>query len=333
MGNKTWSKWTPDVLDSFKQDYPTCEWEELLAKYPFSKLTMATKASELGIKRLVGRPMRYSKEDDDKIAELFENGASDEEIGKMLNRTASGIHTRRQRLGLLDRPGRWTDEENRILYMYYDKMPAQEVSAMLVNRSRDSVVTHAMLLGLKGYRPYSEYADEDERFITENYLTMSDEELGAVLGHPRTSIKNRRNKLGLHRPIPQTQYDDITAYFRKYNTEWKKRSMDACGHRCVVTFERFDDIHHLKSLNTIVKCAIAGTVFDSEDFDINTASEDEKRMLVRLISTEQCKYGFGLCLKRSVHTRFHNIYGYGDNTPEQFMEFIKEYYPNSKLPT
>lgn len=331
MGNKTWSKWTPDILESFKQDYPTCEWEELLAKYPFSKLTMATKASELGIKRLVGRPVRYSKEDDEKIVELFESGASDEEIGKVMNRTASGICARRQRLGLLERPGRWTDEENQILYMYYDKMPAQEISAMLVNRSRDSVVIHAMALGLKGYRPYNEYTDEDECFITENYLTMNDEELGMVLGHPGASIKNRRNKLGLHRPVPKTQYDDITSYFRKNNAEWKKQSMDTCGYRCVVTSERFDDIHHLTSLNTIVRRAIVGTIFDNEDFDINTARESEKRMLIKLISAEQSKYGFGLCLKKSVHTHFHNIYGYGDNTSEQFTEFIKEYYPDSKL--
>lgn len=333
MGRKTWSKWTPEVLTSFTTDYPTCEWEELLAKYPFTKMTMTAKASELGIKRLVGRPERYSKEDDKKIAELFESGVSDEEIGLALNRTASGINTRRQRLGLLERPGRWTEEENQILYMYYDKIPAHEVSAMLVNRSRNSVVTHAMQLGLKGYRPYNEYVDEDSIFITENYLTMSDEQLGTVLGHSRASIKNRRNKLGLHRPTPQTQYDDIASYFRKNNAEWKKQSMEACGYRCVITSKRFDDIHHQTSLNTIVKRAIAETVFDSEDFDINMANEDEKRTLVKLISAEQRKYGFGLCLERSVHTHFHNIYGYGNNSPEQFMEFVREYYPNSKFRT
>lgn len=331
MGRKTWSKWTPEILESFQKDYPTCEWEELLDKYPFSKLTMSCKASELGLRRLIGRPMRYSKEDDAKIIELFEGGASDTEIGNILNRTTCGIKTRRQRLGLLERPGCWTDEENQILYMYYDKMPAQDVSAMLCNRSRNAVVAHAMLLGLKGYRPYIGYTDEDERFIAENYLSMSDEDMGAALGHPRASIKNRRNKLGLHRPAQQTQYDDIISYFRKYNTEWKKQSMQACRYRCIVTSERFDDIHHITSLNTIVKRAIAGTVFDSEDFDINIASKDEKHILVNLISSEQSKCGLGLCLKRNIHTHFHNIYGYGDNTPEQFMKFIKEYYPNSQL--
>lgn len=326
--SKSWSKWTPEVVENFKIDYVYLDWDELLKRYPFAKGSLVAKASELGVKRRTGKQIKYSHEEDRVIIDHFNNGFDDEEIGRLLGRTASSVTCRRQKLGLLVRPGAWTEHENNILRMHYNSMPAADVTKMLPGRSKDAVVLHAAVLGLSGYRSYHEYTPDEELYISQNYLAMSDSEMGAVLGHPEASIKNRRNKLGLHRPKMQTKYEDAVAYFRKHNSDWKHESMRACGYKCYITGERFDEIHHLVSLNTIVAQACDNAGIDLDQFNPNTATDEDKSCFLEAVKAEQAKYPLGVCLRREEHTRFHNKYGYGNNTAEQFIEFLDINYPN-----
>lgn len=328
--SKTWTRWTSSVIDEFKIDYPYMEWDELMRKYPFKKGTIAAKASELGIKRMVGA-VYYTPDEDQVIIDGFYNGLSDKEISISLSRSEYSVEIRRQRLGLKHRPGQWTDPENDILRKYYSVMPAESVAKMLPGRSRDAVVLHAARLGLSGYRGYHEYTSAEEQYIVDNYLDMTDAEIGKSLGHSKESIKNRRNRLGCHRPKERSRYDGASEFFRKYNSEWKEDSMRACGYRCIVTGKRFDDIHHLVSLNTIIIDACADKNIDIMSFDPNYASEAEKLEFIDAVKSEQAKHPLGVCLSKEVHTQFHNRYGYGNNTPDQFYEFINTYYPELSI--
>lgn len=324
MAKNSWSKWTDETVEKFKVMYPDSEWDVLLSTFPFSKSSMASKACELGI----SRRKVYSSDEDLFIQQCFDQGMPDSEIAELLPmRTATGISTRRQKLGII--AGRkWSAAENELLRNLYGTMPSDEVVKHFPKRSRNAIISHAISLGLAGYRDYHPYTDYEHEFIRKNYLSMSDVEMGEALGHPACSIKNRRNKLGCHRADSTTKYDDTALYIRRHNDSWKLESMRRCGYKCILTGERFDDIHHLTSQNTIIRATYMAENINVENFNINSLNDNERAAFLSAFYKEQSKHPFGVCLTRDIHKHFHNEYGYGNNTPEQFYEFVERFYPD-----
>ena len=66
------------------------------------------------------------------------------------------------------------------------------------------------------------------------------------------------------------------------------------------------------------------------DIDINQCSSDDKKNILKEFFTEQDKYPLGVCITADLHHKFHAIYGFGYNTPEQFFEFA-ERFPQNRL--
>ena len=107
-------------------------------------------------------------------------------------------------------------------------------------------------------------------------------------------------------------------------TEWKKQSMEACGYKCVLTGKPFDDIHHKYSFNLILKETLNTIEIDDRE-SIDDYSDDELKYILETFRSIQNKYPLGVCLYRDVHKLFHKIYGYGNNTIEQWDEFEQNY--------
>jgi hypothetical protein len=112
----------------------------------------------------------------------------------------------------------------------------------------------------------------------------------------------------------------ISNYLRGQITGWKKKSMEACNYKCVITNERFDVIHHLHSFNSI--CI---EVFKELNLEVKNIvsdyTEDELNLITEKVISLHDKYPLGVCLVDKVHKLFHNLYGTGGNTPEQFIDF------------
>lgn len=109
-------------------------------------------------------------------------------------------------------------------------------------------------------------------------------------------------------------------YLRGKMYDWKKETMIACNYKCDITGSRFDDIHHLYGFDQILEEVLANTNIELKETISEYSNEELKTLEEECIKLHE-KYGLGVCLCREMHEEFHKIYGYGNNTPEQYYEF------------
>lgn len=120
---------------------------------------------------------------------------------------------------------------------------------------------------------------------------------------------------------------EIIDRLRKTIKEWKLEVMAYYGFKCSVTgeYEQTLAIHHLKSFIDIVNevsrdlnIPIHRKLSDYDNLDDYYKLEKE---VVRRHTIDN-----GIVLKREIHNKYHNEYGRGGNTPEQFNEFLVNNY-------
>ena len=116
----------------------------------------------------------------------------------------------------------------------------------------------------------------------------------------------------------------IVNFIRRNNSDWKKNSMVDCGYKCVLSGERFDEIHHLYGFNLILEETFETMQINIKS-DINDYTHDEMMDILKCFREIQSKYPLGVCLTKEIHNLFHSQYGYGNNTIEQWNEFVNNY--------
>jgi hypothetical protein len=114
-------------------------------------------------------------------------------------------------------------------------------------------------------------------------------------------------------------------YLRRKLTQWKNDSLLNSDYKCVITGGNFDDIHHLYGFDLILQSVIIETSLDIRS-EISNYSENELILLENKCLEIHYRYPLGVCLREDVHKLFHDLYGYGNNTPEQFEEFKQRYW-------
>lgn len=314
--------WTEEEKDTLKKYYENSDWDNLLSLFPQkTKQQIYSMGCLLGLKRKNVGYALYSKKEDDIILKYYNDyGAKYIKDNFLPFRTESSIQSRAGLIGATKNRA-WTKEEEEILATYYPLMRVDEVVKML-DRTRDSVIDHAVKLGITNVL-INNYTEDDLNFIRNNYLTMSDKEMSEHLNRSEYSVHNKRVQLKLRRPNSYP-FNDICDFCRAHNYSWKIDSMRACGYKCAISGERFNDIHHLYGLNLIVRetCDELGIDYN---YDINKDEQNLSQKILDKFYQIQAKYPLGVCLKKDIHKAFHNQYGYGYNTPEQFKEFVKTY--------
>ena len=129
-----------------------------------------------------------------------------------------------------------------------------------------------------------------------------------------------KNRVGELNPNWQGGKTQLYFELRTQIQDWKDKSIKSCNYKCVITGGEFHNIHHLYSFRKIVdEC------FDYLNIDIrNTTGEysvEEFNEITQKLNQLHDNYGLGICLNKYIHKLFHDLYGYRDNTKEQFKDF------------
>lgn len=319
-------RYTKEDIDFLKKYYPLNDWVTITKRFPnVSKYSIHTKMHKLGIKAEKFFEDKIWTNDEINILKNNYGKISNDEIQLLLpTRTYSSITSKAEKLGLKIREY-WTSTEEEILKEYYSNMTMDDICSLLPDRSRGSIIMKAQSLNLRNSCKYQAWESE---FIINNWKFMSDKEMAIELGRDKTSIKGKRLSLGFLREKECSSYNDLSEYVRRNNLAWKKESMKDCKYKCVLSGKRFDDIHHIYGLNLILNetleylgIAVKNTMDDYSDKEL-------KNILITF-REKQFKYPLGVCLSKEIHMLFHNNYGYGHNTPEQWEDFVSNY-KNSK---
>lgn len=116
---------------------------------------------------------------------------------------------------------------------------------------------------------------------------------------------------------------DLSRYMRLKLISWKEDSSKNCNYKCVITGQKFNDIHHLYSFNKILKETLDNLSLELK-IHIGDYTNEELISIENEFERIHKQYPLGVCLSKDIHTLYHSIYG-DDNTPEQFEEFQERY--------
>lgn len=116
---------------------------------------------------------------------------------------------------------------------------------------------------------------------------------------------------------------DLYKFLRSNIKQWKIDSMKACNYKCILTGEKFQDIHHLYPFKNIMYQTLDELKLPIYE-DISKYTNKELTNMINKCIEIHKKYPLGVCLTKELHNKFHSICGNSNFTPEQFWEFAEK---------
>lgn len=319
---------TDEDLEFLKKYYPLRDWDSINSRFPdIPRSSIHTKMSKLGVRL---SDYFWNEKDVKLLKENYSKSYGNiKELIRLFDdrHSYNSILAKANSLGLKSREF-WKDSEIIIMNENYSTHTVDEMMRLLPNRNRNSIINKAVNLGLKNKIILeTEFTEYERNYVKENYQNMTDKEISMQINRSEQSINSYRFRNNLIKKYEKSSYLDLSEYVRRNNSEWKKESMKKCNYKCVLSGKRFDDIHHIYGLNLILNetLEILNMVLKN---DINDYSQKELKDILNTFRKIQNKYPLGVCLTKDIHKKFHNIYGYGNNTKEQWDKFCLEYNKN-----
>ena len=118
----------------------------------------------------------------------------------------------------------------------------------------------------------------------------------------------------------------ITQYLRSSNSQWFEDCKQKANYTCQLTGKHGGNLHthHLKAFNTIVIEAHKLHNIQFKD-QVKDYTQEELKLLEEYVGSWHKDSSNAVVLSEDAHNLFHKLYGKGENTPEQYMEFKERY--------
>lgn len=272
--------------------------------------------------------IRWSEKDIN-ILRKYYRVIKNQEIQHMLSKSYSikAIRAKARTIGL-SKSRLWSPEEDNILYEFYDKVPIVQILQLLPNRTYASIIHRTQINNLSSYFYINRiYSVSDIKYLTENYLEKSNEELANKLNRSPMSIAQKLWNLNLYRPtdIIKDGYKNLNNFVRARLYNWKIEVREINNYTCCITGEHSNlIIHHCRSFNLLMQETIDILDFEIKD-NFSDYTDKDLNYFLDMFLDLQSYYNEYVCITETIHKLFHKYYGYGDNTMEQWNEFVDRY--------
>lgn len=271
--------------------------------------------------------MFWSKEDEDILRKNY-GKLSYKEISGLLHRNIKphSIYRKACDMGIVESANVWSDEEVKVLIDNYSIKPMSEIIKLLPNRTQSAILGQARKYDLKSYFYINRrWSDDDVQYLIDNYIDKSYEEISNKLNRTITAIKVKMYTLDLHKPTEIVGYNNLYTYVRQRLVPWRNKVREEHDFTCELTGEKSNIIvHHIHGFNLLLEECIEMIDFPIYDnFSMYTQAQLDSFMDA-FISLQEY-YGAYVCISENAHKEFHRKYGYGNNTQEQWLEFVSNY--------
>lgn len=319
-------QFTEEDYEFLKREYPIGNWDAINKRFPN---VPRSKIYRVMSDKKISQNTYFWTDHDKNILTQYYSELSAKEIQPMLENFYSirTIQNQAKKLGLTE-SREWTDDEISILKHNYSLVSRDELHKLLPRKSDDAITMKARQLNLVSlWKIEHLYTDEEDKIIFDNWEEMSDTEIGELIGRDALSVKTRRKNLGLKREYGKSGYETLVMYIRKNINEWKQQSAKECQYQCVLTGRPFDEIHHIHGFRLIFDETLSNAKIDDRE-SIDDYTDGELDIVLSEFKRVQSLYPLGVCLCKEVHKLYHHIYGYGNNTTEQWNEFEQDFRNN-----
>ena len=166
---------------------PTDSIRKLAAHLGRTAASVTQKRHELGI----GRGRRWSEADTEFLRENPRMPVK--EAARRLRKSENSVHNKRRALGI--RSHEWTDEEDKVVRMWHNRLLFREIAAKLPGRTALAVGTRARQMGLHSD---AFWKDGEVEFLKANQ-GMGAAEAARTLGKTLNAVHHKRRNLGMAR--------------------------------------------------------------------------------------------------------------------------------------
>jgi uncharacterized protein YfkK (UPF0435 family) len=172
-----------------------------------------------------------------------------------------------------------------------------------------------------------EYINKDSKLLLQcskdgNKWSATWGSLSHNQGCPKCAIESlKKSKIGENNPSWKGGISTLSLHLRQFISQWKKDSLIKYDYKCDITgVDKNLIIHHLYGFNQILQETMNTLQLPIYE-EINQYTDKELKSIEKKCLELHYKYGLGICLCKEEHKIFHTLYGYGNNTKEQYEEF------------